>query len=241
MTTASSNQYIKINCIDCKLKSVPFQKLTEEQMHRVDKRRSELSYKKGELLNKQGMFMTHIIFIRKGFVKLFLENDDDVTVLGIAKPGSFIGLQALYGEAVFPFSAEAMTDTEVCMKDINVFRELVLENPEFAKGIIEILNTDLIQAYKRMSSLSTKQVNARFAELLLFLQDVFYESNPFDLTVPKKDIADLISTSPESVSRLVGDFRDQGIISSKGKTIEILDFNKLENLCKCAPVRTSKF
>ncbi len=240
MTTIKTNEYIKINCIDCKYKSEPFQKLSEEQMNRVDERRSELSFKSGQLLNKQGMFMTHIIFIRKGFVKLFLENDDEVTIVGIAKPGSFIGVQALYGEPVFPFSAEALTDTEVCMKDINVFRELVLENPEFAKGIIEILNADLIQAYKRMFSLSTHQVNARFSELLLYMRNVLYESNPFTLTISKKDIADLISTSPESVSRLISDFREQGIISSSGKTIEILDVNKLETLCKCESLSTTK-
>jgi len=240
MTTINTNEYIKINCIDCKYKSEPFRKLSEEQMNRVDARRSELSFKSGQLLNKQGMFMTHIIFIRKGFVKLFLENDDEVTIVGIAKPGSFIGVQALYGEPVFPFSAEALTDTEVCMKDINVFRELVLENPEFAKGIIEILNADLIQAYKRMFSLSTHQVNARFSELLIFMRNVLYESNPFDLTISKKDIADLISTSPESVSRLIGDFRERGIISSNGKTIEILDVTKLETLCKCESLSTTK-
>ncbi len=240
MTTIKTNEYIKINCIDCKYKSEPFQKLSEEQMNRVDERRSELSFKSGQLLNKQGMFMTHIIFIRKGFVKLFLENDDEVTIVGIAKPGSFIGVQALYGEPVFPFSAEALTDTEVCMKDINVFRELVLENPEFAKGIIEILNADLIQAYKRMFSLSTHQVNARFSELLLYMRNVLYESNPFTLTISKKDIADLISTSPESVSRLISDFREQGIISSSGKTIEILNVGKLETLCKCESLSTTK-
>ncbi len=240
MTTIKTNEYIKINCIDCKYKSEPFQKLSEEQMNRVDERRSELSFKSGQLLNKQGMFMTHIIFVRKGFVKLFLENDDEVTIVGIAKPGSFIGVQALYGEPVFPFSAEALTDTEVCMKDINVFRELVLENPEFAKGIIEILNADLIQAYKRMFSLSTHQVNARFSELLLYMRNVLYESNPFTLTISKKDIADLISTSPESVSRLISDFREQGIISSSGKTIEILNVGKLETLCKCESLSTTK-
>jgi len=91
MVTTITNEYIKINCIDCKLKSEPFQQLSEEQMHRVDERRSELSFKKGELLNKQGMFMTHIIFLRKGFAKLYIENDDGKTILGIAKPGSFIG------------------------------------------------------------------------------------------------------------------------------------------------------
>jgi len=52
--------------------------------------------------------------IRKGFVKLFLENEGEVTIISIAKPGTFIGVQALYGESVYPFSAEAMTDTEIC-------------------------------------------------------------------------------------------------------------------------------
>jgi len=241
MAAVITNEYIKINCIDCKLKSQPFQQLSEEQMHRVDERRSELSFKKGELLNKQGMFMTHIIFVRKGFVKLYLENDDGKTILGIAKPGSFIGLQALYGEPVFPFSAEAITDAEVCMKDINIFRELVLENPKFARGIIEILNVDLIQAYNRMSSLSTKQVNSRFAELLLFLRNVLYQANPFLLTISNKEIANLISTSPESVSRLISDFKDQGIITSKGKTMEIMDLHKLETLGKCKSLYTAKF
>ena len=240
MDTISANEYIKINCRDCKLKSEPFQQLTEGQMHRVDERRSELSFKKGELLDKQGMFMTHIIFIRKGFVKLYLENEEGITVLGIAKPGSFIGLQALYGESVFPFSAEALTDTEVCMKDISVFRELILENTKFARGIIEILNADLIQAYRRMSCLSTKQVNSRFAELLLYMCNVLYQSNPFHLSISNKDIADLISTSPESVSRLIGDFRDQGIISSKGKTMEIMDIHELEALGKCESLSTAK-
>lgn len=240
MTTICTNEYIKINCINCNLKSEPFQQLTEPQMHRVDEHRSELSFKKGELLDKQGMFMTHIIFVRKGFVKIYLENEDGITVLGIAKPGSFIGLQALYGESVFPFSAEALTDTEVCMKDIVVFRELILENAKFARGIIEILNTDLVQAYRRMSSLSTQQVSSRFAELLLFMRNVLYQSNPFHLTISNKDIADLISTSPESVSRLIGDFRDQGIISSKGKTINIMDIHELEALGKCKSLSTAK-
>jgi len=241
MATITTNEYIKINCIDCKLKSEPFQKLSEDQMHRVDERRSELSFKKGELLNKQGMFMTHIIFVRKGFVKLYLENDDGITILGIVKPGSFIGLQALYGESVFPFSAEAITDAEVCMKDINVFRELVLENPKFARGIIELLNADLIQAYNRMSSLSTKQVNSRFAELLLFLRNVLYQANPFLLRISNKEIANLISTSPESVSRLISDFKDQGIITSKGKTMEIMDLHKLETIGKCKSLYTAKY
>ena len=234
------NEYIKIDCKDCKIKSKPFQQLTEEQMNRVDERRAELSYKKGELLSKQGTLMSHIIYIRKGFVKLYLENDGERTILSIAKPGTFIGIQALYGEQVFPFSAEALTETEICLKDINVFRELIMENPEFSRGVIEILNSNLIQSYKRMFSLTTKQIDARFSELLLYMRNVLYAANPFKLTISRKEIAGLISTSPESVSRLISDFKDKGIIAGKGQTIEILDASKLEGICNCESLDTYK-
>lgn len=224
---------IEIDCINCKVKSEPFQKLTNEQLLRVDERRTELSFKKGELMNKQSMFMTHIIYIRKGFAKMYLEHDGESIILGIAKPGTFIGIQSLYGEAVFPFTVEALTDTEVCLKDIHLFRELVLENSGFARGVIEILNGELLRSYNRMFSLTTKQISGRFSELLFYMRNVLYESNPFKLTISRKEIADLISTSPESVSRLIGDFKEQGIINVKGQTIEILDAKKLESMCHC--------
>jgi CRP-like cAMP-binding protein len=219
---------------------VPVSRLNDEQMRKVDEHRSELNFRKGELLTKQGMLMSHIFYLRTGFAKLYLETDDELTIVGIARPGTFIGIQALYGESVFPFSAEAMTDVEVCLKDISVFRELVLESPGFAQGVIEILNTDLIQSYNRMFSLSTKQIDGRFSELLIFLSKVFYNSNPFELTISRKELADLISTSPESVSRLLGKFKSQGTIRGKGQTIELVDIESLESMCKCKLLNTSK-
>lgn len=202
-------------------------------MNRVDERRVELSFKKGELLCKQGMLSSHIIFIRQGFAKLFMEKDGEIGVLGIARPGTFVGAQSIYGEPVYSYSVEAITDTEVCLKDINLFRELILENPKFASSIIATLNADLIQSYKRVFSMQTKQVNSRLSELLIFLSNVLYQSNPFSLTISKREMATLISTSPETLSRLIADFKAQGIIRSSGQTIEILDVNELETLCKC--------
>lgn len=209
-------------------------------MLKVDENRSELIFKKGELLSKQGMLMSHVFYLRTGFAKLFLEHDGELIILGIARPGTFIGIQALYGEPVFPFSAEAMTNVEVCLKDIEVFRELVLENSAFSMELIAILNNDLIKSYNRMFSLTTKQIDGRFSELLVFLSNEFYQSNPFRLTVSRKEIAELISTSPESVSRLISKFKNQGIIRGKGQNIEIVDFGRLEAMCKCKFLNTPK-
>jgi CRP-like cAMP-binding protein len=115
---------------------------------------------------------------------------------------------------------------------------LILENPEFASGIIETLNVDLAQSYKRMFSLMTKQVSGRFSELLLFMSNVLYQSNPFDLTISKRDLAGMISTSPENLSRLISEFKARGIINSSGQTIEILSVNELESLCNCDSLST---
>lgn len=223
-----SESYIKTNCIDCKCKSGPFLRLKPEEMLEVDKHRTELSYRKGEILCKQGTFVSSLIFVKSGFVKVFLENGDDPTILSVVKSGSFIGLQSLYGENIFHYSAEAMTDTEICLTDINTFRSLILSNSNFAKGIIEVLNEDLLNSYNRLFSLTQKHINGRFAELLLFMSDTLYDENPFKLTISRKDMADLISTSPESVSRLMSEFKDQNIIKAKGHVIEILDRQRLE-------------
>lgn len=208
-------------------------------MLKMDARRSELSFRKGELLTKQGMLMTHLFYLREGFAKLFLESAGEKIIVGIARPGTFIGIQSLYGEPVFPFSAEAMTDAEICLKDIQVFRELVLENSRFARGVIEILNRDLVQSYNRTFSLTSKQIDGRFSELLIFLAKVFYQSNPFELTISRREIAELISTSPESVSRLISKFKADGIISGTGHTIELVDVPALEAICQCTMLDTS--
>ena len=222
-----------MDCKTCKFKSEPFQKLTEEQLLKMDEQHVELSFKKGELLSKQGMLMSHLIYIREGFAKLFIEEDGELVITGIAQPGTFVGIQTLYGKSVAPFSVEAMTDVEVCMKDKRVFRKLVLENSEFAKDIIKILSGKLAQSQNRMFSLTTKQINGRLSELLFYMQNVLYESNPFTLTITRKEISDIISTTPESVSRLFTEFKDQGVIKVSGQTIEILDTDKLKSMCKC--------
>lgn len=222
-----------MDCKNCNFKSLPFQKLTDEQLYRVDEHRVALSFKKGELLCKQGSLMAQVIYIRKGFVKIFMENAGETVIIGIAQPYSFVGIQALYGSPVFPFSVEAMTDTEVCMKDINIFRELVLENTEFAQGVIEVLNANLTQSYNRIFTLTTRQISARFSELLYYMRNVLYASNPFRLTVSRKELADLVSTTPESISRMLAELKEKGIIKVDGQNIEILDSDKLESMCMC--------
>jgi len=225
-------QQIFVKCFKCSCMSGPFKKLTKEQMEKVDRHRTELTYAKGEIVCKQGAFISNMLFIKEGLVKFYLETKPNPTVISVEKSGDFIGLQSLFEQNVFQYSVEALEDTEVCLVDINIFEELVLENAGFAAGIIKYINTDMIKLYDRFQSQTQKQINGRFAELLLHLKNNIYEQNPFALSISKKDMADIISTSKESVSRMCSQLKREGIITEKGHNINIIDEDKLEQISK---------
>jgi len=216
-----------LSCSDCEFQSKAFQSLTPEQVKKVSDNRSEVAFKQGQLLFKEGMFVSQVFYIRTGFVKIFRESDDELAVMSIAGPGSFVGIQALFGVDAFPFSAMALTDTEACLKEIDVFRSLVLENASFAAEIIEVLGAELNDMYGRLRRYATKDIHTRFARLLIFMRMTMYASNPFQITISRKDMADIIHTSPESISRLISEFRHENVISSNGQNMEILDEHRL--------------
>ena len=225
-------QQIFVKCYKCSCMSGPFKTLTKEQMAKVDENRTELTYAKGEIICKQGAFISNMLFIKEGLVKFYLETKPNPTVISVEKNGYFIGLQSLFEQNVFQYSVEALEDTEVCLVDLKVFEELVHENAGFGAGIIKYINYDMIKLYDRLQSLSQKQIHGRFAEFLLYLKNNIYEQNPFELSISKKDMADIISTSNESVSRMCTQLKNEGIIEEKGRVIHVLDEEKLEQISK---------
>jgi len=223
---------IFVKCMNCTCMSGAFKELTPEQLKRVDHHRSELNYRKGEILCKQGSFVSNLLFIKSGLVKLYLENGDNPTIISIEKDGYWIGLPSLFVEDVFHYTVEALDNTEVCLVNIATFKELLSQNSRFASDIASYLNNDLVYSYNRMASLTQKHINGRFAELMLYLSKNVYESNPFKTSISRKDMADLIATSHESISRLVKKFTEDRIIDHKGHLFEILNEEKLKQVSK---------
>ena len=227
-----AKQQIFVECYNCSCMSGPFKALTKEQMNRVDGHRTEITYRKGETICKQGSFISNMLFVKKGLVKIYLENGSHPTILSVENDGYFIGLQSLFNENIFHYSVEALEETELCLVDINVFRDLIRENAEFGARLIEYINNDVVKTYNRFHTHTQKQIHGRFAELLLYLKNDIYEQNPFSLSITKKDMADIISTSNESISRLCSELKNEGIINEKGRVVTILDEEKLEQISK---------
>lgn len=208
-----------------------FEKLTDDELQLLEKNKLEVTYKKGENICKQGTFASHIMYVCKGLVKIYVENEKDALILKILPEGNLIGLSSLYeGNNVFQYSALAYQDSLVRLIDINIFKQLLKQNPVFANEVINILCENSIQTYGRFFCFTHKQSYGRMADILLCLACRIYKKHEFDLLLSRKELAELTGLSTERVIRIIKKFKDDGLISLEGKTFRILDYEKLQKI-----------
>jgi CRP/FNR family transcriptional regulator len=208
-----------------------FDLLTPEEKELVDTRSLLVNYKKGEMICKQGSFASHIMFLEKGLVKIYLEGNPKDLILTITPQNNLMGLQALFeGNNTFLYSISTYTESAVRLIDIQIFKQLLKQNALFAYRILNIVNESISQSYNRFFSLTHKQLHGRLADILLCLSRKIYKSESFELPLTRSDLSDLTSMSTESVIRIMKDFKDDGIIDINNKSITLLDLPRLDKI-----------
>ncbi|QGY47650.1 helix-turn-helix domain-containing protein [Maribellus comscasis] len=218
-----------IKCRDCVIKSSAVSVLNYDELGILEKGCFQTNFRKGELIFKQGSPAKHITYIRKGFVKLsktIATNKE--YIVSISKKGAYLGIQNLNKtNNTNYFSAYALTDTLVCFLDIDYFDQLIKRNGEFAAEVITYIINDEMGNFDRFLNNVQQQLPGRLANILFYFYQQVYNQNPFSLNITKAELASLIGTSRESVTRLLKDFQDDSIIKMDKNNIQILNESKL--------------
>ncbi len=208
-----------------------FEKLTDEEQKLLDENSVNITYKKKEVICKQGGFVSHIMYVESGLAKVFIDNGENSLVLRIIPGGAFLGLATVSEEHnTYQYSAQAYVDTEIKQIDVKIFRQLVNQNSEFAREVIDILSSNSIQIYGRFFCLTHKQAYGRLADILLCLADRVFKASEFDLPLSRKDLADLSGMSSETVIRMLKKFHEDGLIAMDGKNLKVIDHNRLKRI-----------
>lgn len=226
----SNNGGREIQCLKTPDEMPLFKRLNEEEFDILNKNRIQLSFKKGEIINKQGAFASNIFFILKGIVKSYMEVQHKNLIITIQPAGSFVGLTSLSVDNVYHYSTKALVDTEIYSYDINVFKNMMRQNALFSTEIADIINTNMVMLYDRFFSLTQKQLHGRLADILLCLSHKIYKSLDFELSMSRKDLAELTGMSTESAIRILKDLKDEQIIDISGKRLRITDLERLKRI-----------
>ncbi len=222
--------YNPINCNECTSKSSCFRELSANELKFINDKRVEITFAKGEILLKQHSFATHILYLKKGLVKKYLEGKNKSLILSIIPSGNLIGLSSMYTGNFHPYSITAYSDTVVCQIDIQIFKSFLEKNASFAREVVKEFNMETNHLYKRFYTNSYKNIPGKFADSLLYLYENVYKVNHIHLDLSRKDLAEFCGISLESLSRIIHSFKEEGIIQLSGKKLEIRDMHKLRKI-----------
>lgn len=208
-----------------------YELLTGPEKLLIEENSVSISFKKGETVCKLGAFASHIFFLEEGLVKIYLEERGKNLILMLSTKNSLLGLASVYdGNNKLPYSISTFTDSKIRMIDMQIFRQLLKQNSNFAYHIINLLNESTAQIYGRFFTLTQKQLHGRLADILLCMSNRIFKSTSFELPLSRADLGDLTGMSTESVIRMMKEFKDDGLIDMYSKKIVLLDVGRLERI-----------
>lgn len=171
----------------------------------------------------------HIVV--KGRVKIFkLSSEGREQILHIFDPGEPFGEAAVFANAKFPANAMAMEKTETFYIPRDSFVLLLKQDPSLALNLLAILSRRLMNFAGMIGDLSLKEVPGRLATYLLILRDRQNAAGSVRLDMPKTQLASLLGTIPETLSRIFARMQKQGILIVQGPEIKFLDIDGLEEI-----------
>ena len=212
----------KLECIDL---------LSNEEKTFLESKIVDISYKKGEIICKQGAFATHIMIIQEGLAKTYIEGANDNLILQLFPPVNIIGLSSLIeGHTTYQYSAQVYMSSKISLIEIDILNQLIQSNPAFAAKIINTLAEQTIISNGRFYCLTMKQNYGRLADVILCLANRIYKTQKFPLHLTRREFAELCGMSIESISRIITKFKNDGLIIVTNDYIEIFDYERLNQV-----------
>ncbi|MGB1309329.1 MAG: Crp/Fnr family transcriptional regulator [Oceanihabitans sp.] len=207
--------------------------LTKDELVRISGCKTSRIIKKGELIFEEGETLNGVFCIKDGICKLskLSANGKDQIVKLVIK-GDLLGQRSLLGNESANLSAVALNDMEVCfIPKAEIINDLQ-KNPDFSMDILQNMAQDLKESDNVIVNMAQKSVKQRLAEALLYNQGHFGVTDDGFLSVvlSREDYANIVGTATESAIRILSQFKKDGLISTSGKQIKILNSDGLKRI-----------
>jgi CRP/FNR family transcriptional regulator len=208
-----------------------FNGLPAEQLRALSKIVERPSFTRGQPIFAEGQKANGFYVLRTGRVKIYkLSSDGKEQILHIFGPGEPFGEVPVFTGDRFPAHADALEKSEAFFFPRQAFMELIRLDPSLTMNMLAILSQRLKYFTQLVESLSLKEVPQRLAAYLLFLGEADHQAERLELDIAKGQLASLLGTIPETLSRILNKMSNQGFIRVDGRLIKVLDRKALESL-----------
>jgi CRP-like cAMP-binding protein len=193
----------------------------------------EKNFGKGELIFSEGDEGDGFYVVFQGRVKVFkVSADGKEHILHIFTPGQTFGEVPVFAGEHFPANAEAIHETRVLFFPRSAFVALLGKNPVLSLKLLADLSVKLRQFAVQIENLSLKEIPARLATYLLVLVEEQGREDHVTLSISKGQLASLLGTIPETLSRIFAKLSGQKLIGVEGRKIVLADIEGLRDLAQ---------
>ena len=220
-------------CLDCKrcfYKNDLFSLLSDEELDILNESRVEVSFKKGEIIYKEGMPLTHLVIIHSGYGKIYIEGSKGKNlILSYSKAFELNGGIGIFLDHIHHSSLMAVNDCHTCFIDVKSFNKVLMNNNTFLEAYLKEYSRRVQQTYHQFAVLTQKNMEGRMAEAILYLQENISQNGSIS-NVSKVDLAELTAMSKESAIRVLKEFKDEGYIHIEDHKIHIQNDQALRQI-----------
>lgn len=194
--------------------------------------KSEQLYRKGEIIFREGGFPSGIFYIIDGKVKKYkVDKDGKEQIIYVANTGELLGYHAILSEDRYPDFAAALEESKIAFIPKEDFLETLQQSEVLSRRLLKTLSHEFAVLANSLTMFAQKSVRERLATQLIVIREKykvnFQSGMPVEINMSRDDLASLIGTVRENVIRVLSEFKEAGIIQTKGRKIIVLDIKKL--------------
>jgi len=197
----------------------------------------KVKVRKGQVLFLEGQPSLNLYSLSSGMVKICHHGPGGgEQIVGLSHPGNLlVGLQSMNDEH-YAYSAAAATPVRACRINHHALLNMARERGDVAMSLIHALNAQLAHSRALMEVMGHKSAAAKIASLiLLMVPKSQHDNTEFSLPFSRREIADLLNLSEETVCRLMAEMKRSGIIKAPRRQVAILDWDRLRAMADGVP------
>ncbi|OPY88209.1 MAG: cAMP receptor protein [Smithella sp. PtaU1.Bin162] len=218
---------------DILIKSQLFGGLPEEYITEIAKIAVDKHYNKGDVIFYDGDEGAGFYLVIAGSVNVYkLSPEGKEQILHIVQEGETIGAVPVFSGKSFPANARAISKSHLLFFDRNSFIRLITNKPALTMNILALLSMRLREFTLQVENLSLKEIPGRLAVYLLYLSQEQGNNDLIRLNISKAQLANLLGTGPESLSRALGNMKSKKLIKEEGANIRLINRGLLKELAE---------
>jgi CRP/FNR family transcriptional regulator len=210
-----------------------FNGLPEDQLSAIRQIAVEKQFNKGQTIFSEGDETKGFFVVVDGRVKIYkVSSEGKEQILHIFEAGQSFGEVTVFTGQQLPANAQTLSKTRILLFPRSAFVDLITANPSLALNLLAIMSKKLRQFAAQIENLSLKEIPARLASYLIYLAEEQGTEDAVKLNVSKGQLASLLGTIPETLSRIFAKLSGQNLIRVEGPRISLLDRQGLEDLAE---------